>query len=300
MEVCAFRSLAIAASRSAFATRGSSTLARPSPASLPPRASTSQGLSSSVIFRFGSAASHVSRRTSPLRELLRHRGDRRVLLEDRRDDAGRDEAVQGLLGALVRVVDEVRQRLEHRVEELRVDRDDHLLVDERRVAALRQVLEAQLLPLPFAQRDEARLDEVHPARQDRQRPQLAVGEAPRRRRHLERDRADAWRSRQEEGLVRAAARRDVIARLVSFAERPKRAERSSFVSGSRICEREAPLQLAFRRVVDDDLQLGPVPLAQEARDVGTDHQLLDALRLLLQRARRAGPSSRRGARRSRR
>ena len=48
--------------------------------------------------------------------------------EDAGDDARRHEAVQRLLGALVRVVDQVRQRLQHGVEELRVDGDDHLLV----------------------------------------------------------------------------------------------------------------------------------------------------------------------------
>ncbi len=120
--------------------------------------------------------------------------------------------------------------------------------------------------------------------QDRQRAQLAVGEAPRRRRHLEGDRPDSWRGRQEERLVRAAALRDDdrAARVVC---REAEAGREVLVRlGVEDLEREAPLQLAFRRVVDDDLQLGPVPLAQEARHVGTDHQLLDALRLLLQRA----------------
>ena len=44
-------------------------------------------------------------------------------------------------------------------------------------------------------------------------------------------------------------------------------------------------QVAGRGVVDDDLQLRLVPLAQEARHVGADHQILDALGLLVQRAR---------------
>ena len=62
IEVCALRSLASALSRSASATRGSSTLRNPEPAPAlsPPRESSSQGVSSSAIFRLGSAAAQVS------------------------------------------------------------------------------------------------------------------------------------------------------------------------------------------------------------------------------------------------
>ena len=93
----------------------------------------------------------------------------------------RDEAVERLLGALVGVVHEVRQRREHRVEELAVDGDDELLVDARsgrRVFAMSANVSVRRSPP--AQRGEARLRELHPARQHRHRPQLAVREARRR------------------------------------------------------------------------------------------------------------------------
>ncbi len=62
-SVCAWRSFASAESRSAFAIRGSRTRVRSAPG-FPPRASSSHGVSSSCIFRLGSAASHGSSRVS--------------------------------------------------------------------------------------------------------------------------------------------------------------------------------------------------------------------------------------------
>jgi hypothetical protein len=62
--VCALASLASAASRSAFATRGSRTRASGFPVSRPPLAVSSHGVSSSASLRLGSAASQVSRRVS--------------------------------------------------------------------------------------------------------------------------------------------------------------------------------------------------------------------------------------------
>ncbi len=57
--VWALRSFSSDAARSASAVFGSSTWTNPRPSSLPPFDSTSQGDSSSVIFRFGSTASHA-------------------------------------------------------------------------------------------------------------------------------------------------------------------------------------------------------------------------------------------------
>ena len=58
--VCALRSLASEASRSAFAMRGSSTFTSPDPASAPPLAASSHGVSSSTMRRVGSGAAQDS------------------------------------------------------------------------------------------------------------------------------------------------------------------------------------------------------------------------------------------------
>src|ERR1039458_3506916 len=60
-DVCDLRSRASADSRLACAPRGSRTLIPPFGPASPPRDVTSQGVSSSAIFRFGSRASQLSR-----------------------------------------------------------------------------------------------------------------------------------------------------------------------------------------------------------------------------------------------
>ena len=47
-------------------------------------------------------------------------------------------------------------------------------------------------------------------------------------------------------------------------------------------EAQLALHLRVRSVVDDDLQFGAVTLPKEARDVGPDHEILDAFGLLVE------------------
>ena len=192
-SVCALRSFASAASRSAFAIARIEHVARGRrPASGRPAPSRATASPRAPSCGWGRRASQVSSGVSRLDSSARHLRDRRVVAEERGDDAGRDEAVQRLLGALVGVVDEVRQRREHRVEELRVDRDDELLVDRgsgrRSSPGPRTSASAARRPRSV---DEPRLREVHAARQDRHRPQLAVGEVAGGGRRLDRVGADA-------------------------------------------------------------------------------------------------------------
>ena len=196
-SVCACRSFARAVSRSAFAMRGSRTRARSAP-DFPPFASSSHGVSSSCHLAVGVRRVPRLEPRVALRQLLRHRGDRRIVPEDGGHDPGREETVQGLLGALVGVVDQVRQRREHRIEELSVDRDDELLVDARRVVRLRHVGEGQRPALAAPQRRETRLRELHAARQHRHRPPLAVGEIAGDGRGLDRVGPDPPGRRQSE------------------------------------------------------------------------------------------------------
>ena len=84
------------------------------------------------------------------------------------------KAVEGLLGALVGVVDEVWQRIENAVEELCIQGHNQLVVDQGRIVVRRQVREVKLATIGVLQGDETRLHEVEAAGQHRQRPQLAV------------------------------------------------------------------------------------------------------------------------------
>ncbi len=96
----------------------------------------------------------------------------------------------------------------------------------------------------------------------------ATGRTPRRRRHLEGE-VVALRRLDREGAASAAG------------ARPKLAERSACVSGSSIARRSSPASRSVGGVVDHHLDRRRVPFAQEARQVGADHQLLDRARLAL-------------------
>ncbi len=217
-------------------------------------------------------------------KLFRPLRDGRVIAEERRHDAGRDEAVQALLRALVRVIDEVRECLQERVEELRVHGDDHLLTDERLVVVPGEVGERHVSPVAVMERDEARLQEVHAPGQDRNGPQLPVGQVAGGGRHLEGIEADAPGSgkAQADGRPAPGFDRERQARLLGgHAEGGKRARVRVRVED---VDRDAPGDRLVGGVVDDDLEICPVSLPQESRDVRPDHELLDALRRLLDRA----------------
>jgi hypothetical protein len=147
---------------------------------------------------------------------------------------------------------------------------------------LGQVRETQLAGLPFPEGREARLDEVHPSRQDGQRPKLAVREGPGLGGDLESDRPDARGRREREDDGAPAAGLD--------GERPGRDLVRETERGGEVfrCQRVEDLEGDLARkvlragVVDHDPQLGPVALAEEARQVGPDHEVLDGLGLLFE------------------
>ena len=216
-----------------------------------------------------------------LRELLRHRGDGRVVAEDRRDDPGREKAVECLLRALVRIVHEVRQGRQDRVKELPVDRDDELLVDARRVVRLGHVGEGQRPALAAPERGKARLRELHPSGQHRHRPPLAVRQVAGDRRRLDRVRTDATRRRQPERHVRPGARGGRERKRRALRREAELRQRARVGRRVEDLEPHAAREPALGRVVDDDLEVRRVALAQEPRDVRPHHQVLDAARLLL-------------------
>ena len=153
---------------------GSRTRIRSSPPR-PPRAAARQGVSSSAILRLGSAASQGSKRVSRSASWLRQPRHRRVVVVEAGQDAGGEEPVERLLGALVGIADQIRQRPQHRGEQLRVESHHQLVVDQARiVGGVGQIGEAQLAPLLALESGEPRLGQVESAGQQRQRPQLAV------------------------------------------------------------------------------------------------------------------------------
>ena len=125
---------------------------------------------------------------------------------------------------------------------------------------------------------------MHPARQNRQRTELAVGESSGLGRNLEGNGSDARRGGECEQDGGAASR--------FRGERQRRYGRGQAESGSEVLvgdrvedlERHGAGQARFSSVIDHDPELGPVPLAEEARQVGTDHELFDRAGLLLEAA----------------
>ncbi len=218
-----------------------------------------------------------------LAQFLGHAPDLRIFRVEAGQDARREEPVERLLRALVGVVDQIGEGLEQAVEELGVDRDHELLVDAGRIVGLGHILEPELAGLPFLERREARLDEMHPARQDRQRPKLPVGKRPALGHDLERDRPHPGRRGQREDDRHPAARLDL--------ERPGRHRRRKPESRGQVLarrgvgdlERHLAGERRRARVVDHHPQLGRVALAEKARQVRPDHEVLDALRLRLER-----------------
>ena len=153
----------------------------PRPASLPPLASVEPGRFLERHLPVGIGRVPGFERRVAFRELRGHFGDRRIVLVEARENAGGDEPVQRLLGALVGIVDQIGKRRKHRIEQLGIERDHHLFVDQRRVVGFPQALEGHLAPVFVLERDEPRLGQVHPAGEQRQRPQFAVAHVVRRR-----------------------------------------------------------------------------------------------------------------------
>ena len=219
----------------------------------------------------------------PLAQLLGHARDLRIFIVEARQDAGRKEAVERLLRALVGIIDEVGQGFEEPIEELGVHGDHELFVDARRVVRLGQVVELELARLALLDRREPRLDEMHPSRQDRQRPELAVGQGAGLGHDLEGDRAHPRRRGQREDDGRPAPGLDL--------ERPGRHARRKPKSRGQVLVRQRveDLQRDLARerrvpgVVDHDPQIGLVAFAEEARQIGPDHEVFHRLRLRLER-----------------
>ena len=126
---------------------------------------------------------------------------------------------------------------------------------------------------------------MQPPGQQRQRPQLAVGQFARPGHRPHRHLADPQRRRQLEGELGAAARLD--------PERHRRDRRGiepelrqQALLGLRVedVERQAAAELLLAGVVDQHPDRRPVALAQEARQIGPHQQLLDRARLAGRRA----------------
>ncbi len=116
------------------------------------------------------------------------------MLVERREDACGDEAVERLLGAFVRVVDEIGKGGEHGIEKLCVECDHHLLVDTGRIVIACQVVETNNTPVLILEGDKPRLHQVHAPGQDGDGTQFTVGEIPGNGCDLERDLSDpGWR-----------------------------------------------------------------------------------------------------------
>ena len=218
----------------------------------------------------------------PGRDLLRPPLHRRVLVVEAGEDAGGEEAVEGLLGALVGVADEVGQGLEHAEEELPVDGDDQLLVDAAGIVAPGHVGEVQGARAARLQGHEARLGQVEPAREQRHRPQLAVGEVAGAGRHLERHGSDPSRGPEGEAHVGASPGRG--AEGLGLAGETELGGEALLGLGVEDLEHDLARERGVRGVVHDHLQLGLVALAEEAREVGPDHELLDGTHLAPERA----------------
>ena len=122
------------------------------------------------------------------------------------------------------------------------------------------------------------------AGQDGKRPQLAVGKSPGLGRDLEGHGPDPRRSGQREYDGATAPRFD-RERPGGHARRQAERRGQVFVR-DRVhdFERHGSRKACFAGVVDHHPELGRIALAEEARKVGADHEILDRARFLLQAA----------------
>ena len=218
------------------------------------------------------------RRGAPL---LEHAADPGVGGGDVARQRGGIEAVEGLFGALVRELHQVRQR-HHRIPG---GMRDHLhgkrLVAQR--GGLAGALETREIELPrpgAADRQRQGFGDEDAAREHGDEPFLAVGDASRGGDGLVREEAEAIGD-LEPPRVGARLRRRHSQRLLG----PVVAERLvDALTGERVPEGEAHAA-ALRRVraVDDlDCEIQRVALAQEARRIGLNHDLASGVGAILE------------------